>query len=321
MIFLGQFEMILEQERRLQLPSRYAKELRVSTGNKLLGCPMIVTPLDESLSMFPLDYFQSSDVHGWIRDISWTKEISEMVQNNKFHPCVPFYKSDRISEKVREATKILTGEIKRGPETLRNLSGKDAERLLYEILTSLGINVQLNVHILGAEIDLLLLELNEHGRVEFTIIECKHRERSQKVIGINQIMRLYGLKEALKKDLSIKNALIVSTTGFSSNAKQFAKLYKLDLVNYQGFLDWVATHDLVSKSPHYPVFRMVNLDQRGRFYLPECLTSYLKVYDQRITILGLMDRIEIWNTFTFEKYFARSEELFDDSIVPKSFEI
>jgi len=313
MMFLGQYEMILEKERRLRLPSRFAKKLRVPTGNKLLGYPMIVTPLDEFLSIYPLDYFQSLGVHEWIRDISWTKEINEMVRNNKFHPCVPFYKNDRISEKVREATKILTGEIKRGPETLRNLSGKDVEKLLYEILTSLGINVQLNVHILGAEIDLLLLELNEHGRVEFTIIECKHRERSQKVIGINQIMRLYGLKEALKKDFSIKNALIVSTTGFSSNAKQFAKLYKLDLVNYQGFLDWVTTHDLFSKSLHHPIFKIVNLDQRGRFYLPECLTSYLKVYHQRIAILGVIDRIEIWNPFTFRSY--------GDSIVSKSYKI
>lgn len=53
--------------------------------------------------------------------------------------------------------------------------------------------------------------------------------------------------------------------------------------------------------------------------MSRCL--FLKVYDQRITILGLIDRIEIWNPFTFEKYFARSEELFDDSIVSKSFEI
>lgn len=321
-MFLGQNEMILAKEKRLRLPPRYTKELRVPTGNKLLGYPMIIAPLEEFLAIYPFDYFQNLDVREWIREISWTKEINEMVRNNKFHPCVPFYESDRISKKVREATKILTGEIKRGPETLRNLSGKDVEKLLYEILTSLGINVQLNVHILGAEIDLLLLELNEHGRVEFTIIECKHRERSQKVIGISQIMRLYGLKEALKKDFSIKNALIVSTTGFSSNAKQFAKLYKLDLVNYQGFLDWVTTHDLFSKSLHYPVFKIANLDQRGRFYIPECLTSYLKIYHQRVLILGVLDRIEIWNPLTFrETIKVPYDRSYAESIVNMSYKI
>jgi hypothetical protein len=175
-------------------------------------------------------------------------------------------------------------------------------------LASLGINVQPNVHIQGAEVDLLLLELGKHGEVGFTIIECKHRERSQKAVGINQVLRLYGLREALRKDYCVKNALIVSTTGFSPDAGQFARLYKLDLLNFEGFLDWILAHDLVSKSQHFPLFRMTNLDPRGRFYLPESLTSYLKLADPRVGVLSLYSTIELWNPSIFEDFDKEAEK-------------
>lgn len=207
--FTGEYKRILEQGRRLRLPFSLVRELKILKYDKLLGYPMIVTPTLESLSVYPFSYFQNSDICQWLRKVLWTKEIDEIVSHNRIYPSIPFYKSDKISEKVREAVKILKGKIEGAPKTLRNLSGKNFEKLLYEILAFAGMNVQANVHILAAEIDLLLLELNEDGKVEFTIIECKHRGQSQKVVNINQVMRLYGLREALKKDFYIKTHLCI----------------------------------------------------------------------------------------------------------------
>lgn len=321
-LLMGVYQIPLEQKTRLRLPCNFVRNLGIPKRDRLLGYPMIVAPTTdtlpifpftlEKLTIFPFSYFQGSHISSWLGEISWTKQIHEIVSRNKIHPSIPFYKTDKVSGKVRAAIETLKGEIKRSPETLRNLSGKDFERLLYEILASVGINVQLNVHILGTEIDLLLLQLSEHGRVEFTIIECKHRQRSQKVVGIGQVMRLYGLKEVLKKSLCVKNALIVSTTDFSPNAKRFAKLYQLDLVNYESFLDWIIQHGLFSNSQHYPLFRMINLDRRGRFRLPKSLTSYLKNPDRPMTVLGLFELIELWNSSTWEVYYKHIKPVFEE---------
>lgn len=305
--FLGQYQRILEQGRRLRLPSKFVRTLKISSHDMPMGCPMIVAPLDECLIMLPFDYFENSGVHRWLRDMSWAKEISAVVSNNRVYPCTPLYKSDKISQKVREAVRILEGETRRAPGRLEGLSGRDFEKLLYEILASLGINVQLNVRIQGAEVDLLLLELSEHGQVEFTIIECKHRQRSQTPVGINQVVRLYGLREALRKHYCAKNALIVSTTGFSPGARQFARLYKLDLLNFEGFLDWILAHNLVSDSRHFPLFRITNLDRRGRFYLPESLISYLRLASPRVEVIGLYSRIELWNPPVWEDLVKKLE--------------
>lgn len=319
-VLMGEYQTILEQKTRLRLPRNLVRNLGIPKRERLIGYPMIVAPTTDNrpvfpftignLTMFPLSDLQGWRIPSWLGEISWTKQIHEIVSHNKIHPSIPFYRSDKISEKVREAVKILKGEIEGTPKTLRNLSGKDFEKLLYEILASVGINVQVNVHILGAEIDLLLLELNEDGKVEFTIIECKHRWQSQKVVSINQVMRLYGLREALKKDFYIKNALIVSTTDFSPNAKQFAKLYQLDLVSYEGFLDWIIEHGLMSNSLHYPVFRMINLDRRGRFHLPKSLISYLENPDRSVTIIGALGYIELWNSSTWGIYYKHMKSVF-----------
>ncbi|GAI24269.1 unnamed protein product, partial [marine sediment metagenome] len=271
------------------------------------GFPMILIPAGEAIFLYTINtfnyLFQKLAKYGWFGgNIYWTKEIKKIMSNNPVYPCSPFYKSDKISEKVKNATNILTEEIKKYPKMLQNISGKDFEKILCSILKSLGVNIQSNVHVLGAEIDLLLLEFDEHGKTEFTIIECKHRMRSQKVVGINQVMRLYGLKEALKKDINIKNAFIVSTTGFSSNAQQFSKLYKMDLFNYQSFLEWVTEHNLFSEPLHFPLFKLIIVDRYGRFCLSKHLNSYLKVHNpSTFIIIGVMDRIEIWNSFIWEK--------------------
>lgn len=107
---------------------------------------MIVTPTPESLSVYPFSCFQNSDIWQWLRKVLWTKEIDEIVSHNKIYSSILFYKSDKISEKVRESVKILRGEIQGAPRTLLNLSGKDFEKFLYEILASVGIKVQVNVH-------------------------------------------------------------------------------------------------------------------------------------------------------------------------------
>ena len=260
-----------------------------------MSYPLILAPTDECIAVLPFNFYKRSPVRKWLHRVLWGDEIGQIISENKVHACPPFYMTDTVSDKVRQAVEILAGEEKKNPKTLRNLSGKDFERLLCEILNSLGINVQLNVRLLGAEIDLLLLELNERGQIEFTIIECKHRVISGKAVGISQVMRLFGLREALKGDVNIKNAIIVTTTGFSPQARQFSQVYRLNLVDYEGFIEWATAHRLIAHSNYYPMLRSVNLDQRNRFYASTWLASYLKVFDGRFTVIGAGDHIELWN--------------------------
>ncbi|WP_062105167.1 division/cell wall cluster transcriptional repressor MraZ [Bacillus niameyensis] len=53
------------------------------------------------------------------------------------------------------------------------------------------------------------------------------------------------------------------------------------------------------------------LDKQGRVNLPSSLLGYSKLVKECV-ILGVSNRIEIWNKELWEEYFAESEESFSD---------
>jgi Tfp pilus assembly protein PilF/DNA-binding transcriptional regulator/RsmH inhibitor MraZ len=315
MVLLGEYDRFLEAGRRVRLPPKYVEYIKERQRNHKFGdCMLVAVPTKECISIFPTIDFQASAISEWLHDIQWDREIEDLFVNNKIYPSNPLYSTDKVSKKLKEVNDILTEETQKCSSNLRKLSGNDFEKLLFEILTSYSINVQLNVHVLGAEIDLLLLEFSEQGKVEFKVIECKHQMKSQKSVGISQIMRLYGLKEAIRNTnvFPLGEPLIVSTTGFSHNAKQFARVYGVDLMNYRDFLEWVTTHNLISQSPGYPLFMLINMDKYGRLWLPRQLASYIQAGTEPITIIGGLDYIELWKKTSWEK------EWDDAKILPPS---
>lgn len=306
---LGEYETRMDATRNLVIPHGLARRIELSEVGTAMSYPLILAPTEECIAVLPFNYYKRPPVGEWLHSVLWGDEIGQIVAENKVRACHPFYRTDTVSDKVRRALEILEGEVSKNPRLLRDLSGKDFERLLYEVLKSLGINVQLNVRLLGAEIDLLLLELTDQGQIEFTIVECKHRAVSGRAVGISQVMRVFGLREALYRDVSIKNAIIVTTTGLSPAARQFCQVYKMTSVDYDGFIDWATAHKLIADSHHYPVLRSVNLDKRNRFYAPTWLTSYLQVFDGKFVVLGLGDCMELWNPDVWGKERSSCEKL------------
>jgi DNA-binding transcriptional regulator/RsmH inhibitor MraZ len=310
-VFYGEFDARITKKSNIDLPDNYLKILKQISHRELNNYPMIIAPLPECVSMIPLVYFKDVEISEWINEISWTDELEKLVTNNLIYPCSPLYKSNKVSSKLQEAVGIYSKEIKHSQAALKNISGKEFERLLNDILLSLNVSVQLNVHILGAEIDLLLLSFNEKGKPEFTIVECKHKIQSHNPVEISQVMRLFGLTEALRRrSYPVKHSLMVSTTGFTRNAKQFAKIYKLDLISYQGLIEWINAHNLVSKPLHLPIFKLLNVHHDGGFTLPTPFVPYIKPKKEWIKILGSHNSIELWNPFAWE----REKKLYQEQV-------
>lgn len=297
-MFYGEFQVALQASRRLRLPSKYAKLFSESSRRSPIVGPVgILIPIDRSVSLFPFDFFQNQISSMWVRDVVWEANVEEIVSNNVLHPCDPLFQSDVVSEKIRGAVQVLREEGKLSGRLLRQLSGRDFEKLVAEVFGSLGATVQANIHVLGAEIDLLLVEVGQEGAIQFSVVECKHRVGSRRVVTLSEVMRLYGLGEALgKQDLSIKRKLIVTTTGFSPRAKQFARVYNMDLLNYEALTDWIRQNGISGQGKRCPVFRIVRVDGAGRLYLPGSLIRHLRVaLPGGVAMVGIGDGVELWN--------------------------
>lgn len=296
----GEYQHILGIDNRITLPSKFYQAINKDSKSQEWGLQMTIIPIEDCLKLIPL---ADTDFSSWVKDMEWVPSIKNLVQNNKIHPAYPYYSTnDSVSVKIRDVYDIIKDELQIGTKYPRNISGKDFEKLLYDILTCCGFNVQLNFRLFGGEIDLLLSEVNNNGKIEYTIIECKNREISNGKISINQIMRLYGLNEALKTNMCMKNSMIVSTTGFTRNAKQISKLYNFNALDFDGFMKWIDEHRPNDTQIAYPLFMTVNVDTRKRLRIPNILVQYVVSNNNDISIVGVSNSIEIWNKKTWNDY-------------------
>jgi hypothetical protein len=256
----------------VNIPIRFAEQL-----NNLEDRKLIVVPLYNSLILIPEVNFDRNPMH-WIQEVLWDSSIKEVVSHNTVYPSTPFFQNNISNEKLHQAANLLKHECITNSKIINRLSGHDFEKLIAEVFRTYGITVQMNIRLLGAEVDLLLIEFDDKFNKKFSIIECKHRSISKKSVGISEVLRIYGLSEALRrKDIPIERSIIVTTNEFSMPAKSFSKIYNLELVEFEALVDWIKQNKIEYNNTNYPVFQNLNFDNRARIYIPKLLRQYLKL--------------------------------------------
>jgi nucleoside 2-deoxyribosyltransferase len=106
-------------------------------------------------------------------------------------------------------------------------AGRDLERRVAAIFRSLGASAEHDVSLAGSQVDVVVREASAAGKTITTMIECKAYARP---VGIEAIVALASISYLLKQRKLIDRAMIVSTNGFTRQARDSAKEHNIDLV-------------------------------------------------------------------------------------------
>lgn len=259
---------------------------------------MLLAPCEDSITLFPVGFLTGTSEESFARRVFWAQELHELVARSRVRRAAPIHRAPAGNSTVAAAAHQLRAALDEDPGLIRRMTGGEFERFVRHIFESCGIAVQANVRVLGAEIDLLLLHCDGEQGVEFSIVECKHRDRSGKKVEVSEVVRLFGLSEALESVVPLRNRILVSTAGFTRSALDFASVYELRLADYQQVMVWAEQnrHEAVDE---LPIFRFVTVARDGRLRLDETLRAYVQSPDS-IMVIGAIDRMELWNREKFE---------------------
>jgi len=286
--FVGSFEHALENNGRFQIPNRFC-ELIATKTNK--DNQVFLAPKDQSIIVYPIEYqknFLDLERH-FVNHVYWGNEVYNLIIQNKIYPCVPTYKKISSSKDLETALKSFNTDDYIPRQILEKLDGHAFEKLVSEIFSSVGINVQQNIRMLDAEIDLLLIEFQRGNDKIYSILECKNWKVSNKKVGISEVLRLYGLSQALQNDgKRIRNSIIVSSTPFSKPSTHFSRIHNIDLLGIEELKDWIIQNRIIPDRLDLPLYKTR--------ILPDYLSNYASIKGQsEVTIIGVGEHFEIYN--------------------------
>ena len=134
---------------------------------------------------------------------------------------------------MKDNDKIIA-ELAANPKHLNELDPRKFEELIAEILASNGYDIQLTPPTRDGGYDIMAVQKDSLGIETTTLVECKRYGLDHKV-GIALIRGLYGVKSFL----GVSNALLVTTSEFSEDARKFVESkYDIQLVDYSQLLKW-----------------------------------------------------------------------------------
>ncbi len=155
----------------------------------------------------------------------------------------------------------LIEKIKTDPRTLDEISPREFEELIGELLGSLGWQINLTSQTRDGGYD-IFAKSKDLVDIETTwVIEVK-KYKEDKKIGISHIRQLYSIKNYL----NVSQALLVTSSSFTTLAREFEKAkYDISLADRAKILDWVNLYNPPPKSaPSYV--------EKQEFY--SCFISY-----------------------------------------------
>jgi restriction system protein len=140
--------------------------------------------------------------------------------------------------KLITASKSLVMNLKKQPQDVTRLSSRDFERLLAELLTDMGWEVELTKSTRDGGKDILAYMNTELGRL-LCLVEAK-RYRKDRKIGIDLVRSLYGTL----CDYQANSAMMVTTSSFTRDAKVFQQRheYQLSLRDYADVVRWITQY-------------------------------------------------------------------------------
>lgn len=140
--------------------------------------------------------------------------------------------------KIISASEALVKNLKKQPYDVRNLSPRDFERLLAELLIDMGWEVELTKATRDGGKDILAYMNTELGRL-LCLVEAKHYREDRK-IGVDLVRTLYGTL----CDYQANSAMMVTASSFSRDAQEFQKRhqYQLALRDYADIVRWITKY-------------------------------------------------------------------------------
>ncbi|GAB2799228.1 hypothetical protein GCM10027275_51330 [Rhabdobacter roseus] len=136
---------------------------------------------------------------------------------------------------IVNASNHLIESLKKQPVSIRNLTPRQFEELLAELLKDMGWDVELTKQTRDGGSDILAYLNTDVGRL-LCLVEAKHYREDRK-IGVDLVRTLYGTL----CDAQANSAMLVTTSSFTQDAKTFQQKhqYQLTLREYADVVEWI----------------------------------------------------------------------------------
>lgn len=238
LVISSRLPIALERSEALELPPldlNAAKQLLQSTTDLNVD-PHELERLVNAVSGYPLAL---QLLAGLIRSNS-PDEISRLLAGN-FYDLVDVTSAPSseivvvAKPKIISASEALVKNLKKQPNDVRNLSPRNFEKLLAELLTDMGWEVELTKATRDGGRDILAYMNTELGQL-LCLVEAK-RYREDRKIGVDLVRTLYGTL----CDYQANSAMMVTTSSFSRDAQEFQQRhqYQLALRDYADIIRWI----------------------------------------------------------------------------------
>ena len=136
---------------------------------------------------------------------------------------------------IISASEALVHNLQKHPEDLLSISNRDFEKVVAELLTDMGWEVELTKATRDGGKDILAYMNTEIGQF-LCLVEAK-RYRKDRKVGVDLVRSLYGTL----CDYQANSAMMVTTSSFSPDAHEFEQRhqYQLSLRDYTDVVSWI----------------------------------------------------------------------------------
>ena len=132
----------------------------------------------------------------------------------------------------------LIDEISREPEKLHQVSPREFEEVVAELLAGFGWQVSLTQSSRDGGYDILGVSEDAPGLESTWVVECK-RYSSKNKVGIEIARSLYGVKS----QLGVSNALLVTTSSFTKGVQEVeSSKYDISIRDHNSILEWINSY-------------------------------------------------------------------------------
>jgi len=140
-----------------------------------------------------------------------------------------------VRPKIISTTESLIQALKKQPENIYEVSPRQFEKLLAELLADLGFEVEVTKATGDGGKDILAYLETEVGKM-LCLVEAK-KYRPERKIGIEIVRTLYGTL----CDFQANSAMLVTTSSFTAGAHEFQRKheYQLALRDYADIVRWI----------------------------------------------------------------------------------
>jgi len=134
---------------------------------------------------------------------------------------------------VVSAWQSLASQIADGSRKLDELHWKEFEDLMAEILETSGWSITPMGYTKDGGVDIIAVRNVQPGVPIEMLVQCKRFKKTRRV-GVEIVQQVW----ATKFEKAFHQAMIAATSSFTQGARQKAKIWKMDLRDYDQILDW-----------------------------------------------------------------------------------